>query len=40
MAIYTAGRKQAKVYTKAANRIRVAKDAMRLLVPPKNKRRA
>ena len=41
MAIY--GRetlKQAELYTKAANRIRLARDAMHLLVPPKNKQSA
>jgi integrase len=32
--------KQAELYTKAANRIRLARDAMHLLVPPKNKQSA
>ena len=32
--------RQAELYTKAANRIGLARDAMHLLVPPKNKKSA
>jgi hypothetical protein len=32
--------RQAELYTKAANRVRLAKDAMHLLVPQKNKQSA